>query len=117
MLSKKQQTKSNRLRPKPSMKNKPKITDEDKEYLGWLQLQTFNCMVCNTNYGIEYHHTKEHSTDRKDHKRLIPLCYYHHRTSTELSAHGTPSLFRKKYPMEVQYELADKIYSEYLQTI
>ena len=117
MLTKKAQTKRNRLRPKPNSKNKPKITDEDKAYLEWLQLQTFSCMVCGTTYGIEMHHVRRDSVSERSNKRLIPLCYYHHRTSTELSAHGTPSLFRKKYPMEVQYKLADKIYNEYLQTI
>ena len=117
MLTKKAQTKSNRLKPKASMKNKCKINDEDKRYLEYLQHQILGCMVCKTSLGVEYHHVKEHSTDRKDHKRLIPLCYYHHRTSNDLSAHGTPKKFKKLYSMEAQYELADSIYNRYLSEI
>ena len=36
----------NRLRPKPSMKNKKKITQDDKDYLEWLQNQNYVCFVC-----------------------------------------------------------------------
>ena len=48
MLSKKQQTKSNRLRPKPSMKNNRKASKEDKEYLQYLQTTDYACLVCGT---------------------------------------------------------------------
>jgi len=113
MLSKKVTHK--RLRPKPSSKNKKTITAEDKEYLEWLQHQDFSCLVCGSNTVIEMHHIKEHSTDKKDHKKLIPLCMMCHRYDTELSAHGTPKKFKEVYPMVEQIKLADKIYAEYLQ--
>ena len=100
----------NRLRPKPSQKNKPKITQRERDYLNWLQGQSFSCMVCGTADGIEMHHVKEHSNNKKNHRKLLPLCYHHHRLSNDLSAHGTPTKFRELYPMEFQNELADKIY-------
>ena len=111
MLDKK--IKSNRIKPKYSGKNKKVISKEDKGHLEWLQTTDYGCLVCGNLSNREWHHVKEHSTDKKNHKRLIPLCCMHHRLSNEFSAHGTPSLFRKTYPMEVQNALADKIYQIY----
>lgn len=113
MLTKKQQTaKHSRLRPKPSSKNKKRITDEDKQYLEWLQHQSLTCIVCGSG-NVEMHHVKRNSSDSKNNRRLIPLCTMHHRLSNELSAHGTPRKFKEVYPMEAQYEIADRIYQEY----
>ena len=102
----------NRLRPKPSQKNKRKITDDEQDYLEWLQCRNSGCMVCNSGH-IEYHHVKKNSTDKKDHKRLIPLCIEHHK-GTELSPHGTPKLFKEVFSIEYQQEVADAMYNEYL---
>jgi len=113
-ITKEQQLKHNK-KPKASMKNKPKITNEDKEYLQWLQeLYYPRCYVCYTQANIEFHHVKKHSSDRKNHKLLIPLCLEHHRNSKELSAHRTPKKFRELYPIEEQKEKANKIYKEYI---
>lgn len=114
MLTKKAQTKSNRLRPKPSMKNNRKVSGEDKAYLEYLQTTSYTCMVCGTGMNIEWHHVKRDSSDKKDHTSLIPLCYMHHRLSDKISAHGTPKLFRQTYPVDAQRVLARKIYDEYL---
>lgn len=103
----------NRIKPKYKHEKKQKITQEERDYLQWLQLETFSCVVCGTANMIEMHHVKEHSIDKKDHKRLIPLCVEHHRLSNELSAHGTPRKFKELYPVEFQNELADKIYLLY----
>ncbi|PCI30965.1 MAG: hypothetical protein COB67_00485 [SAR324 cluster bacterium] len=74
-------------------------------------------MVCdsiNSDDGIEWHHVKHDSTDIKNHKKLIPLCgHEHHRNGIEISAHGTPVLFRERFSMRSQYALADAIYKEY----
>jgi len=112
MLSKKVTHK--RLRDKPSSKNKKTITAEDKEYLEYLQTTDYCCMVCGTANGVEFHHVKEHSVDKKNHKRLIPLCYMHHRLDTDVSAHNAPKRFKELYPMVEQFKLADKIYAEYV---
>ncbi|MDD3443166.1 MAG: HNH endonuclease signature motif containing protein [Sulfurimonas denitrificans] len=112
--------KTNRIKPKYNGKNKKKITSEDKEYLEWLQNQSYKCFVCgkiNPNDPIEWHHIKLHSTDKKNHKRLIPLCGSHHRLSNDISAHSTPKKFRKLYPIEMQNEFADKIYRKYIKTM
>jgi len=107
--------KHSRLRPKPSQKNKKKITNEDKDYLEWLQNQDFVCFACGKQNGIEWHHVKECSTDKKNHQRLIPLCGEEcHRNGQELSAHGTPKKFREVYPVKAQNAFADRIYSFYL---
>jgi len=97
---------------KAVLKPKAKVSKEDRKYLSWLQLQGFSCIVCES-YDVEMHHVKRDSTDKKNHKRLIPLCKEHHTMSAEFSVHGTPKKFRETYPMEFQYKLADKIYKEY----
>lgn len=110
--------KHNRLRPKPSSKNKSRISNEDKKYLEWLQHQVYECFVCGEFNGIEWHHVKENSSDRKNHKRLIPLCGEKcHRNGSELSAHGTPKKFREKFSMRVQNGYADEIYKDYLDSL
>ena len=93
------------------IKKKPIATESDREYLGWFNEQGLSCMVCGCTNGVQGHHVKRDSTDKKDHKRVIPLCVDHHLNSMELSAHGTPKKFREEYPMEYQHKLADKIYS------
>jgi len=103
-----------RLNPKPSMKNIKLLTLDDREYLRWLQTSSYDCFACGKSNGIEWHHVKEFSSDKKDHKRLIPLCGVEcHRLGTELSAHGTPKKFRGKFSMELQNGFADKIYENY----
>ena len=103
----------NRIKPKYSSKKKHTISQEDRDYLEYLQTQSFNCFVCGTGSNIEMHHIKEHSNNKKNHKELIPLCVMHHRLSNELSAHGTATKFKKLYPMEVQRVQAKEIYLEY----
>lgn len=105
----------NRLKPKVSQKNKPKITQDEKEYLNWLDQMrgSIPCVICNTFKNIEYHHVKNRSTDKKDHKRLIALCMDHHRYN-KLSPHNGPRLFRSTYPVEVQNKIADELYQRYL---
>ena len=103
-----------RLKPKPSMKNEPKITKEDKEYLEWLQTLDVPCFCCGGQNSIEWHHVKRDSSDSKNHTLLIPLCGAKcHRLGTELSAHGTPKKFREVFPIEVQKEAAKKFYAMY----
>ena len=112
-ISKEEQLKKNK-KAKPSMKNKPKILDEDRDYLKWLQESYYpRCYICYTQKNIEFHHVKKHSSDRKNHKLLIPLCLEHHRNSNELSVHGTPRKFQRLYPISEQIERAKEIYKEY----
>lgn len=109
--------KHKRLRPKKSFKNKSKITDADKQYLEWLQLQDYSCFACGEQNGIEWHHVKEFSTDKKNHKRLIPLCGEKcHRNGLDLSAHGTPKKFREAFCIEDQNIQADLIYATFSNT-
>ena len=114
MLSKKFNHK--RLRPKASSKNKPKINQQERDYLQWFNKQNFSCLICNTKAGVEGHHVKRDSLDKKNHKRIIPLCRVHHH-GTVLSPHGTPVLFRRHYEMEFQYRLADGYYAKYKETL
>ena len=96
------------------IKKKPTTTPEDQAYLSWLNDQHyFTCFVCNQQNGIEWHHVKEHSTDKKNHKRLIPLCGVEHHREGSLSPHGTPKLWRATYTMREQNRRADGIYQEY----
>lgn len=89
------------------------ITKDEMAYLSWFALQSLPCIVCGTYSNIQGHHIKERSTDKKDHFKLIPLCVEHH-TGNKISPHGTPRLFREKYPIEAQKIIADKIYNYWL---
>lgn len=104
MLTKKQQLYKNK---------KPKITKEEKDYLDWLQNRATTCWYCGTPYNIEWHHIKLKSTDKKDHKRLIPLCTEHHK-GNKISPHGTPTKWREKFTIEEQNRYADRFYKSYL---
>jgi len=111
--------KANRIKPKYNGKNKKKITTEDKKYLEWLQAQSYKCFVCgkiNPNDPVEWHHVKLHSTDKKNHKRLIPLCGSEHHRNGELSPHGSPKRWRETFGMEIQNDFADEIYREYIKS-
>ena len=106
MLNKK--IKHNRLKPKN--KKLPK-------YLSYLHTQDLACFICGERNEIELHHIKEASSDEKDDSKVIPLCGNEcHRLGLIISAHGTPKLFREKYPIAVQIEFADKLYLEYQKT-
>ena len=103
-----------RIKPKVSSKNVSLLTQEDKLYLEWLQEQDTVCFVCGQQSGIEWHHVKLYSNDKKNHKRLIPLCgVEHHRLGQELSPHGTPKKWRETYSMDEQNAYADKFYQKY----
>ena len=110
------QTKS-RLK-KVSDTNKAKATEEDLAYMDYLNenRDNFSCVVCASG-PVEFHHIKRDSTDKKDHKRLWPLCREHHTGSAGFSAHGTPKKWREEYPMAVQNAIADKMYNNYLEVI
>lgn len=98
------------------IKLKPKAKASELSYLQWLhedaQLHTCLCMVCDVPVQ-DWHHVKLNSTDKKNHKRLIPLCKAHHVGRT-LSPHGTPVLWRETYSMSRQNEIADEVYMRYM---
>ncbi|HIC43857.1 MAG TPA: hypothetical protein EYO73_06085 [Sulfurimonas sp.] len=98
------------------IKSKPKVKVEELSYLQWLhedaQLHTSFCMVCNRPVQ-DWHHVKLTSTDKKNHKRLIPLCKAHH-VGNALSPHGTPALWRETYSMSRQNKIADEVYNRYI---
>ena len=97
------------------IKKKPIANDEEKEYLNWLhedaQMLKYKCFVCGEPVE-EYHHVKLNSSDKKNHKRVLPLCKFHH-TDGEPSPHKTAKKFRGLYPMEYQNKAADLLYLHY----
>jgi len=100
---------------KARLRNDIQQAFKDPDYLTWLHEDKkpvcFSCGECN---GIELHHIKEASSDKKDDRLVIPLCGVKcHRLGTELSAHGTPSKFRNIYPIPLQKEYAKDLYQEY----
>ena len=95
-------------------KKSQNLSKDEKDFLNWLQNQSYGCFVCGQQNGIEWHHVKKFSSDKKNHFRLIPLCFMHHRISNELSAHGTPRKFRDLYPLDIQNIFANNIYIAYL---
>jgi len=94
--------------------SKTKPTAKDKLYLQWLQERDTTCFVCGKQNGIEWHHVKRDSTDKKNHKRLIPLCGVEHHRLGDLSPHGNPKKWRETFSMDFQNEYADEIYEEFL---
>ena len=98
-------------------KKAQKIEKGDREYLDWVHTTSYPCFVCSTYQDIEWHHTKENSHSKKNHKELLPLCAKHHRLDANLSAHGNAKAFRLAYPIEVQREFAKKVYLEFLKEI
>ncbi|PHR54517.1 MAG: hypothetical protein COA44_12855 [Arcobacter sp.] len=97
------------------IKAKPKAKASELSYLSWLhedaQMSSYTCMVCNLHVQ-DWHHVKLSSSDKKNHKKLIPLCKAHH-VGNKLSPHGTPTLWRETYSMLHQNKLADDIYNKY----
>ena len=109
MLSKKAQVSSNRLKPKPF---------KDPKYLSWLHAQGLCCFSCGGYNKIELHHVKQFSSDHKDDRQVIPLCGEEcHRNGMKLSPHGTPKAWRKIYPMQMQLDYAEMLYSKYKESI
>lgn len=112
-MTKEEQLKSNRLRPKANGKNKSKAIKNDK-YLSWCHNQDLPCFSCGKRGVIELHHVKEASTDIKDDTKVIPLCGIEcHRLGRMLSAHGTPKKFREVYPITEQERHAKEIYKRF----
>lgn len=104
MYSKDQQTKKNKA---------SKITQHERDYLEWLQhLYTF-CYRCGEANGIEWHHCKENSTDKKVHTELIPLCGIECHRLGKYSVHGNPVWFREHFPIKEQREFARSIYKRF----
>ena len=106
MLTKKQQTSSNRLKPKPQ---------KNKDYLSWLHNQEdIVCFSCGKQNGLEAHHVKEFSSDVKDDTKVLMLCGNEcHRLGMKLSPHGTPKAWREIYPMNMQLDYANELYRRY----
>lgn len=99
-----------------SFKRKRITDDNELEYLNWLhedeQMNRYTCIVCGSPVQC-WHHTKLYSTDKKNHRRLAPLCHIHH-TEGSPSPHKTPKLWRELYSMEFQNEIADMVYSDFI---
>lgn len=99
-------SKADQLKRNAPLKEKP---FKSKDYLAWFHNQGFGCMVC-ANPQIEAHHVKEHSSDNRDDRYILPLCEYHHRYSELMSPHGSPKIWRETYPIDVQKSIATKLF-------
>jgi hypothetical protein len=99
-------SKQDQLKRNAPLKEKP---FKSTEYLAWFHNQGFGCMVCG-NPHIEAHHIKEHSSDHRDDKYILPLCEFHHKFSDHLSPHGSPKKWREAYPLDLQKSIATKIF-------
>lgn len=85
-------------------------SNEDREYLQASKEQELSCWVCGC-FAHDRHHVKEFSSDKKNHKQVLPLCKEHH-IGKELSPHGTPRKWREKFPIEFQRQEADRYYAD-----
>jgi hypothetical protein len=104
-----------RIKPKCKHKNKSREF-KYPEYLSYLHEELRPpCFICGERNGIELHHVKSSSSDPKDDRMVIPLCGEScHRNGTELSAHGTPVLFRAVYPIEDQEAFSAGMYHDFM---
>lgn len=44
----------------------------------WREMHEIHCVIC-VDYGTEIHHIETGAGGRKNHDRVIPLCFKHHR--------------------------------------
>lgn len=98
---------------------KPKITNEDREYLNWLNENrgAYPCFVCGRRSGIEYHHiTDIHRIEgkRREHKRVVPLCFMCHR----VGKNAIHNMSKMKFYSEVKsleelLNRADELYEDF----
>lgn len=87
--------------------------ESEPEYIKWFhENHQPPCFVCGTYLGIEFHHIKEHSVDKRIDSVGMPLCWEHHH-GTVLSPHGAAVKFKEVYPMEVQLKYAKNMYELY----
>jgi hypothetical protein len=118
-------TKSMFEKPQKRIAKKSKknvVTALEQEFMDWLHSDAvyfdYPCFVCgkfNPCDKIGWHHVKEFSSDKKNHKRQIPLCdKEHHWLGNVLSPHGTPKKWRATYTMKVQNKYADSIWNDFL---
>lgn len=87
----------------------------NRAYLKWFAEQKFPCHICGSTKGVEGHHIKRDSNDPKNDEQMMPLCKEHHK-GYSLSPHGTPVLFRNKYPMDVQYGIGDLYFQKWIES-
>lgn len=71
----------------------------------WSELAERGCVICGA-YDTEIHHATTGGGGRKDHDKVLPLCYDHHRGS-----HGIHTLGRKAWAKlyGTEQELLDKL--------
>lgn len=96
------------------VKEDKSITKVQKNFLNWLKLQSEDCYCCGRQRGIEYHHIKERSQDKKVHTELIPLCGVECHRLGKFSVHGNSKWFREHFPIQEQREFARGLYERYL---
>ena len=113
-FTKEMQLSKKRTKKKPSMKNKKKITDDEKEFLEWAKEQDLSCFACGTKNGIELHHVKKSSVYAKNHKRVIPLCGIEHHRLGKYAVHTNKKWFFDKFPLEMQERFADSLYEDFI---
>lgn len=59
------------------MKKKPnKATPDQRER--WERLRALGCIVCGSKYLTLIHHAQTGMGGRKNHDKVIPLCFTHH---------------------------------------
>lgn len=117
------EVKVNRLKPKYDGSNNSGATVLEQQFMDWLhteeQFKYYACVICGRiecyEDSIDWHHIKQASSDKKDHKKQIPVCHNRcHILGKEFSIHGTPVKFREKFSWKVQNEIADEIFSRFI---
>ena len=123
VLAEDREIKVDRIKPKFDGTNDTYVTILEQQFMDWLheeeQFKYYACIVCGRkeNYedSIDWHHIKEASGDKKNHKKQIPACHNRcHILGKELSIHGTPVKFRQRFSWKRQNEIADSVFSRFI---
>ena len=115
MQTKEEQLYWNKPQKNRNAPKKQKIKKDDKEYLNWLNERrgVLKCFICGKTNNIEFHHIKDYSMQKKNHKEVLPLCGISCHRLGKFSAHGNAKWFKSKYPIEIQRNYAKKLYDRY----
>ena len=81
--------------------NKP--TQEQRKH--WEKVRELGCIICGEPAYI--HHCFTKMGTRKDHDKVIPLCYWHHRSNSSLDINSGKRTWQEKYGTEL--ELLNKV--------
>ena len=116
-------TRGNFGKKKSYIKKKSKkhlATPDERDQLEWMKEANFPCFICGRYDRNQNHHLKLNETEkihnsscRKDHTKLVPVCWEHH-FGDVASFHGNRKGLEKLYTKESLLIISGKYRENYL---